>query len=274
VQHYHRQLHTLEEMRTHPPGESPNGSEEAERADFPARAFRVSGSSTVRLTEDARTVVPPVPPPPVANPSTPLTFDDASPDPVPATFMTGSEDRVIRSIDHRPRRLGGPAAAVGAVLVLVLVLILTGLHSDSGKHHGKSASAATTTPSSHPANKHHQTTTTTSTTAPPSVSPPTASTAHAATYTVTAPTYALTIAATNGECWVNVTNPTTGAVLFTTTLQSGQSHAIAASGPVTVIAGAPAAFSATVDGAPVTLPPGNQAPFTLNFETDSTTAPA
>ena len=66
---------------------------------------------------------------------------------------------------------------------------------------------------------------------------------------------------------MEVTNTATGAVLFTMTLQSGQSHAIAATGPVTVIAGAPVAFSATVDGAPVTLPPGNQAPFTLNFQT-------
>lgn len=274
VQHYHRQLHTLEEMRTHPPGESPNGSEEAEGAAFPASAFRLSGSSTVRLTEDDRPLVPPLPPPPAANPSKPLTFDDASPDPVPATFMTGSEDRVIRSIDHRPRRLGGPAAAVGAVLVLVLVLVLTGLHSDSGKHHGKSASAATTTPTSHPATAHHRTTSTTSTTAPPSVSAPTASTAHAATYTVAASTFELTIAATTGECWVNVTDTATGAVLFTTTLQPGQSHAIAATGPVTVIAGAPVAFSATVDGAPVTLPPGNQAPFTLNFQPGTATTSA
>ena len=56
-------------------------------------------------------------------------------------------------------------------------------------------------------------------------------------------------------------------MLFTTTLLAGQSHAIAATGPVTVIAGAPGAFSATVNGAPVTLPPGNQAPFTLQFQT-------
>ena len=268
VQHYHRQLHTLEEMRTHPP----DGSEESDRSAFPATAVRVSGSSTVRLTEAETPPVPPVPPPPVSNPSKPLTFDDASPDPVPATFMTGNEDRVIRSIDHRPRRLAGPAAAVGAVLVLVLVLILTGLHSNTPKHHGKPASAATTTPTRHP--DHHRATTTTSTTAPPSVSAPTTSTAHAATYTVAAPSYSLTIAATTGECWVEVTSTATGTVLFTMTLQSGQSHTIAATGPVTVIAGAPAVFSATVNGAPVTLPPGNQAPFTLNFQTGPSTTSA
>jgi hypothetical protein len=308
VEHYHRQLHTLEEMRGHPTGVAPNGSKGhvssgpsgssdssgaagpsgsidssdpsgaagpsggADRSAFPASAFRVSGSSTVRLTESDRPVVPPVPPPPVPNQSKPLTFDDANPEPVPVTFMTGNEDRVIHSINHRPRRMGAPAAAVGAVLVLVLVLILTGLHSNNPtKHHGKSASAATTN-TTQPAHRHSTaTTTTTSTTAPPVVSAPTTSTAHTATYTVSGSDYSLTIAATTGECWVDVTNTATGAVLFTTTLQSGQSHNIAATGPVTVIAGAPAAFSAVVNGSTVALPPGNQAPFTLNFQTTTTT---
>jgi hypothetical protein len=273
VEHYHRQLHTLEEIRTHPTGDGADGRE-SEAGAFPASAFRVSGSSTVRLTESGRSPVPPVPPPPVPNPSEPLTFDDASPEPVPPTFMTGNEDRVIHSINHRPRRLGGPAAAVAAVLVLVLVLILTGLHSDNSKHHGKPSGGATSTPATtHPANTqhHHATsTTTTTTTAPPPVSAATAATAHTATYTVAATDYSLTLGATSGECWVEATNPATGAVLFTTTLLSGQSHVIAATGPVTVIAGAPAVFTATVNGSPVTLPVGNQAPFTLNFQTAGT----
>ncbi len=271
VDHYHRQLHTLEEMRGHPVAERPDSSEPAA---FPASAFRVSGSSTVRLTESDRPVVPPVPPPPVSNPAEPLTFDDANPEPVPATFMTGNEDRVIHSINHRPRRLGGPAAAVGAVLVLILVLILTGLHSTPQKHSGKSAGAATTTPTTHPPTNHHHAThaTTTTTTAPPAVSQPTTASAHTASYVVGPTTYALNIAATTGDCWVDVTNSTTGSVLFTTTLQAGESHSITATGPVTVIAGAPAVFSATIDGSPVTLPPGNQAPFTLNFAPASVTS--
>jgi hypothetical protein len=273
VEHYHRQLHTLEEMRTHPAGEPRNGSnghdgqDGQDGAGFPASAFRVSGSSTVRLTDPGRPIVPPVPPPPVANPGEPLTFDDAGPEPVPATFMTGNEDRVIHSINHRPRRIGGPAAAVAAVLVLIAVLILTGLHSDSPKHAGKSAGSATTTPT-HPGTGHHHaaTTTTTSTTAPPAVSAPTTASAHAATYTVQATSYTLNVAATVGECWVEITATPTGSPLFTGTLQSGQSHSVTVTGSATVIAGAPVAFSATVDGAPVTLPPGNQAPFTLTFQ--------
>jgi Domain of unknown function (DUF4115) len=265
VEHYHRQLHTLEEIRTNTPGDPPNGrGGEA----FPASAFRVSGSSTVRLTESDHPVVPPAPPPPVPKSGELMTFDDAGPEPVPATFMTGNQDRVIQSINHRPRRLGGPAAAVAAVLILIVVLILTGLHSNSPKHHGKSATAATTTPT-HPATGAHHatTTTTTSTTAPPAVSAPSAASAHAATYTVATPSYSLNLAATTGQCWVDVTNTATGSVLFTTTLLSGQSHAVTATGAVTVIAGAPANFTAAVNGAPVTLPPGNQAPFTLHFQT-------
>ena len=270
VEHYHRQLHTLEEIRAHPTAESGNGRD-SDMGAFPASAFRVSGSSTVRLTESGQSPVPPVPPPPVPNPSEPLSFDDASLEPVPATFMTGNEDRVIHSINHRPRRLGGPAAAVAAVLVLVVVLILTGLHSDDAKHHGKAPGGAASTPTTtHPATtRHHRATatTTTTTTAPPPVSAASAATAHAATYTVAEAAYSLTVGATSGECWVEVSNTATGGVLFTTTLLSGQSHAIAASGPVTVIAGAPGVFTATVNGAPVTLPPGNQAPFTLHFQT-------
>jgi Domain of unknown function (DUF4115) len=277
VEHYHRQLHTLEEIRAHPIGDSASGHD-SNGGVFPASAFRVSGSSTVRLTESGKPPVPPVPPPPVANPSEPLAFDDASLEPVPATFMTGNEDRVIHSINHRPRRLGGPAAAVAAVLVLVVVLILTGLHSDNSKHHGKAATSATSTPTTNPADTHHHhatSTTTTTTTAPPPVSAATAATAHTATYTVAEADYSLTVGATSGECWVEVTNTATGGVLFTTTLLSGQSHAIAATGPVTVIAGAPAVFTATVNSAPVALPPGNQAPFTLHFQTagSSSTTP-
>ena len=60
VERYHRQLHTLEEMRAHLPSA---GARTATTHDvFPASAFRVSGSSTVRLTEPGPTPVPPGPP--------------------------------------------------------------------------------------------------------------------------------------------------------------------------------------------------------------------
>src|SRR5262249_50875009 len=157
---------------------------------------------------------------------------------------------------------------------------VTGLHSNSSNKHRKSDTTATTSQSTNHGTTHttthttthgttqptthttshgttHQArTTTTTTTAPPAVSAPQASSAHAATYQVSSASYSLVLAATNGECWVEATNTATGSVLFTTTLFSGQSHTIPASGSVTVVAGAPGSFAATVNGAAVTLPSG------------------
>jgi hypothetical protein len=164
-------------------------------------------------------------------------------------------------------------AAVAAVAVLVAVLVVTGLHSNTPGHKsGKATATTVTTPpagahSSRPA--HHATTTTT--TRPPTVSEPQGATANAATYAVADASYSLTLGANNGECWVSATDTSTGKVLFSGTLFTGQSETVAASGPMTVIAGAPGAFTATVNGAAVVLPPGAQAPFTLTFLSPSGT---
>jgi RodZ C-terminal domain len=291
VEHYHRQLHTLEELRGHPSsgtagdgegtevgGDEPrnevgSGAAENGEASYPVRAFRVSGTSTVRLTDPGYTLVPPVPPPPVPDPAEPVKFDDDfGPDPVPATFMTGNRDKAMHGINHRPRRVAGPIAAVAAVLVLIVLLILTGLHSNPPAHHHKSSATPTTGHATTRPGQHHRATTTTTTTAPPAVSGPQSATAHGATYQVSSSNYSLVLAATAGECWVEATNAGNGSVLFTATLAPGQSHPISALGPVTVIAGAPGAFAATVNDAAVALPPGNQAPFTLHFVTPGTTA--
>jgi hypothetical protein len=275
VEHYHQRLHTLEELRTHTAAENEdrqdNGHSEAA---FPASAFRVSSSSTVRLTDDpAHAVVPPVPPPPVPNPSEPVLFDDDKAAEA-RSFMTGVDDPVMHSINRRPRRLGGPLAAVAAVAILIAVLIVTGLHSDAPKKKSGTATTVTTTAPAH-AHTHAQTgagsTThqkrTTTTTAPPAVSSPTLTSANGATYQVSDASFSLALSAKTGECWISATDSTTGTTLFSGVLASGQSHTVAATGPVTVIAGAPAAFAATVNGVAVALPFGYQAPFTLKFLT-------
>jgi hypothetical protein len=316
VEHYHRKLHTLEEMRAHPAGEglreraaagaaaatttggvahgngSAAGDEHANDANgsrtpdvaeapgkqeagertaggpSPAGALRVSGSSTVRLTDADHAPSPPTSPPPIASLSKPRRFDDDGPGSMPGTFMSGN-DRAMDSINHRPRRVGGPLAAIAAVAVLIVVLIVTGMHTTAPtSSHSRSHSGP---PASHPS----VTTTTvrtqqppaTSTTVPPVVSAPSAVSANGATYTVGAATYALALSATSGPCWIQVTDTPTGTVLFSATLYGGQSHTVNATGPVTVVAGAPSAFSATVNGAPVTLPTGYQTPFTLSFQT-------
>jgi hypothetical protein len=288
VEHYHRQLHTLEEMRTHPSagGEAGNGE-----ASFPASTFRVSTSPAVRLTEPGSSVVPPVPPPPVPNPGKAVAFDDSPdadgdaaadaeaesngrPASLPATFMTGKEDPAMHAIDQRPRRLAGPAAAVAAVAVLVAVLVATGLHSNRPGHKSgnvtattsHAATTVTTTRTGTHRNSPTRHATTTTTTAPPTVSAPEGVTANAATYRVADASYSLALGADNGECWVSATDASTGKVLYTGTLFTGQSETLAATGSVTVVAGAPGAFTATVNDAAVALPPGAQAPFTLSFE--------
>ena len=281
VEHYHRQLHTLEEIRTHPSsGSEGNGDNREGEAAYPASSFRVSGSSTVRLTDAGHTIVPPVPPPPVPNPSEPVLFEDHPADPHKPPFRTGSDDRAMHSINRRPRRLGAPLAAVGVVAVLIVVLIVTGLHTNSPPKHPTSSTrtTATTAPTrshhsgttSNQTSGHKKSSTTTTTTAPPAVSAPAATSADAATYQVADTSYSLALSAKAGDCWVSATNVSTGAVLFTGILAAGESHTIAATGPVTVVAGAPASFGATVNGVAVALPFGYQAPFTLKFQTPAT----
>jgi hypothetical protein len=202
---------------------------------------------------------------------------------MPATFMSGNE-RAMDSISHPPRRLGGPLVAIAAVAVLIVVLIVTGLHttpsstashsqshsqthlpsgSHAGSHAGPPAGHRSVTPTT--VAPHHPSVT--ATTVPPVVSAPASTSAQGATYTVGSANYALALSATSGPCWLEATNTSTGAVLFSGTMFAGQSHTVTASGPVTVVVGAPSAFAATVNGTPVTLPAGYQAPFTLTFQT-------
>jgi hypothetical protein len=227
--------------------------------------LRLTGSSTVRLTDPSKVVIPPVAPPKVAHPSELVKFDDARP-PFPASVsaLMGSQDRMMEAINHRPRRLAAPAAAVAAVALLIIVLLVTGTHrSTPGKHH----TSATTSHTSLPAKTHPRTTPTTT---PPLVSPPQATSAHAANYTVGPTTYSLVLSATSASCWVDATDTATRSILFTGVLAPGQTHTVNATGPVTVLSGAPSAFTAAIDGSAVTLPSGFQAPFTLYFVPTST----
>jgi hypothetical protein len=282
VEHYHRRLHTLEEISTHPPVAGADGEDNGrDAAAHPAGAFKMAGSSTVRLTDPGHTIVPPVPPPPIPTPPEPVLFDDSPTDESKPNFLIGADDRAMHSINHRPRRLGGPLAAVAAVLVLIAVLIVTGLHTNTPPKHPKSSGTATTVTTaparSHPrsgagATGHAKKKTTTTTTVPAAaVSGPTVTSQNGATYQVADASYSLALSAKTGECWISATDVSNGTVLWTGVLATGQSHTVTASGPVDVVAGAPAAFAATVNGVAVQLPFGFQAPFTLKFEPPATT---
>lgn len=257
VAHYHKQLHTLQGMNAHPAGSDLDSDGKGTAAPaFPGSALRLAGSSTVRLTEPGRPIGLP-PPPPVAEAITPIQFDDVRPPPPPGAGPLWLEDRTVHAINHRPRRLAAPAAAMGVALLIVAVLLVTGSHQ-IGPIHGQKSTAHTHAPRHARAGHHH------TTTVVPIVSAPGLSSAYTATYTVGVSSFSLGLSATSGPCWVEATDGA-GTVLFTGILGPGQTHTVAGSGPVSVIAGAPATFAATVNGEAVTLPTGFLAPFTLHF---------
>jgi hypothetical protein len=278
------------------------------KAAYPESAVRLAGTSTVRVTDAPPASVPPVPLPSVAgaDPDLPVTFrDDAHwprpvgglvggvgvagvagpvpPPPPPAAVPVSARaarrgDKAMSSINHRPRRLAGPAVAVACVAVLIVVLLVTGSHTVAPPHrhapasttgHGRSGThtgsgsapphgaKSTSTPSSTPS--------TTPITQPPTVSQPQASSASAATYQVANADFTVALSATSGPCWVDATNATTGAPYFVGTLTLGQQHSFAATGPVTLVVGAPNVLAASVDGTPVQLPSGFTTPFTMQF---------
>jgi hypothetical protein len=269
VEGYHRSLHTLESINAHPviSGGDDNCGQGANSA-YPESAVGAASPSTGRATV-LRGSVPPVAIPPLADRDAPITFDDAPPPPLftPAPSRPVHRDKAMTSINHRPRRLAAPATAVAVVLVLVVVLLLTGSHSvppggthSSDKNSGRNGSTAPKPPKK-------KATTTTSTPPPPTVSSPRAATTQSATYDVADATFTVTLTATSGACWVDATSSATGTTLFSGTLAAGVQHSFSATGPVTLIVGAPTVLHATVDGDAVVLPPGFQTPFTMSFVT-------
>jgi hypothetical protein len=93
-------------------------------------------------------------------------------------------------------------------------------------------------------------------------------------YDVADSTFVLSLSATTGQCWVQVSDTASGATLYTGTLEAGSPHTVSATGPLTVVVGAPSVLAASVDGSPVTVPPGTQTPLTMRFvtSTSSTTS--
>jgi hypothetical protein len=275
VEGYHRQLHTLEGINAHPAGSGrEQGSEVDDKPAYPETAFRVTGSSTVRLTDADHRVVPPVSPPPLASLGEPVKFDDTTRSTTPSTAGTlgwGSDDRTMQAINRRPRRLAGPAVAVAAVIVLIVVLLLTGSHKVPPAHGGHGSDTAKTTPptSGHATGAQHRSkshrTTPTTTTVPLMVSSAQQPTANSASYDLADQTYSLLVTATTGPCWLDVSSTTGGTTLFTGVLNAGQQHIINATGSVTIVLGAPQLANVEVNGVPAVLPAGYQTPFTMHL---------
>ena len=256
IEGYHRVAHTLEVINEHPYGSRKTDAPvEVPKHAYPESTVRLTDSATVRLTSPPPTAVPPVAPPETVERVGAITFDDTLA-PVPGEPAPERSDPAIGSMNHRPRRLLAPGLAVLAVLVLVVILLVFGSHRAAPRRHTAATTSRTTTP--------HATTTTTTTAPSPAVSAPQVTSASDATYAVASSNFTLVLSATSSECWISVTGPT-GASVFSGVLASGQQQTIPATGLVSVEIGAPSSFTATVNGAPVTLPSGYQTPLTLHF---------
>ncbi len=270
VEGYHRQLHTLSQIKAHTPGTEGDGT-----STHSENALGVSGMRSVRVTDGPPA---PIPPPVVPEGDGPIKFDDAGPPIVPSGLDSfKNRDKAMNAMNKRPARLGAPVLAVTSVLVLIVVLLIVGSHKVSPAHHH--TSTGNTATSSQRTVTHHHTsktshpkkhpTSTTPTTMPPLVSLPHSTSHNGATYVVQPSSYTLVVSATADPCWVDITNAATDAPVFEGVLAAGAQHTLTVDGPLTIEVGAPSEFTATINGTAVVLPFGFQTPFTLLLESAS-----
>jgi hypothetical protein len=218
--------------------------------------------------------------------------------PGPVQLSPLGQHRALSAMNHGPRRVGGPILVALIVLGLVGVVVEIGLHQKPKPAAAHAHTATTAYPARHTTgtgrtashagstsrtgtsggsgrthatggtaasrSHHRHTSATTTPTAPTSF---TASnvTANGATYAVPAGSYSLSLATTNGPCWIFVTN-SAGSTVFTETMPPGSRHSLTASGALQVELGAPGAISVEVDGRPLVLPNGYRSPFTMSVQ--------
>ena len=220
-------------------------------------------------------------------PGAPLVFDDQ--DPTDVTIPRTRSDRIQRhalaSMNRRPRR--GSAItwwwwswwSCGA-------LVYIGSRRSTGGNHGHTAAGTpsataptrrtttstanslhTTSPSGsghgHHAGGQSKKAKTTPTTLPSAIVASSTSLG-AATYPVSSTSYSVTVTAT-GPCWVLARSVTTGATLWTGTLQNGTVQTIPAVGTTTVELGS-LAGALKVGTVPVALPHPMATPFVATFQ--------
>ena len=172
--------------------------------------------------------------------------------------------RAMPGIRRRPRPTAPVAWTAAAV---VAIAVVTGVALAMGP----SAPTRTTAPTVTAAApvRHLSATRPSSSHRPPSARPPAAldpvtSSATSATYDLPPSPSALTLSA-SGPCWVQATVPSTGQVLWTGTLQSGQAQSIPAASGALLRLGDVTNVQVTVGGVPVHLPSGFALVFDMTF---------
>jgi hypothetical protein len=239
----------------------------------------------------------------------PLVFDDSHPrEPsrregsaqgAPSARAERAQRHALESMNRRPRR--GITVMVAVVVVVVFATLALLGSGRSQTHHGQTGSA--TSPDSVTSTSVARTTASTSTTQArsarqgghpdrrgekPKPTPTTlptrilavSTTPGGATYPVSSNSYSVTVNA-SAPCWVLARTVSSGATLFTGTLEAGAARVIQATGAITVELGAPTA-SLSAENLPVVLPIPLHTPYVATFQPvalgaapgSATTAPA
>jgi len=172
--------------------------------------------------------------------------------------------------------ISGRGILVAAVVVALIALVAVGVaiapSHPSHKKAGSTASSSATSASNRSSNAGTPATRPGSssggrrptTTVPSSLQATTSSTT-SADYQAPGTSYTLTLSA-SGACWVLAQATSSGSVLWTGTLEAGQTQQILATGSVSLRLGAAFVVNVSVNRVPVVLPSDHGSPFDLNFQ--------
>lgn len=199
-----------------------------------------------------------------------LVFVDAGASPdgrrsdvLPSLPSTRHVRRSARGVGVRssPRRRSRDVALVGVGVVALAVAGAAVAGTFAHRvHHGTTGTHAVARPAK---TAHAGTPRRTAATSTVPVLQPTTSTPATALYQAP-PSYTVELRAT-GPCWVDATTAI-GTVLWTGTLEPGQTQAVDATGNLVVRLGAAGDVTVSLDGEPVDLPPGFVSPFDMSFD--------
>lgn len=267
VRHYQSALDAIEQMSTRNAAASVRVQRDQGQADDP------EGDQRAPSTSDG-------------SDGGPIVFDDTRArerrssgrsEVAPAFRSDRARRHAIESMDHRPRRWGFGAAVVILIAAIGGLVYAGSHHSDNGGHAAAKSTSdkgspttaahhASTTSSGHHHGSGSTTTKPSTTTTAPSqiVASSSSSSGTTAQYPVPTGAYQLAVTATTGSCWVDVTNASTGANLWTGTLQPGASQVVQADSQITVELGSPSG-ALSINGTKVAFPTPFHTPFTATM---------
>jgi hypothetical protein len=156
---------------------------------------------------------------------------------------------------------------LGVLLAVVVIAVVVAVALGAESHHHTTSPPvhSQTTAPAHIGSKTTTASTVTSTTAPPTVQPDAATaTVQSASYPAPSSAYTVTLSS-SGACWVYAKLASTGAVVWTGTLDPGQAQTLDATGGLIVELGHANTLSTTLNGVPVEYPAHYQAVFTMTF---------